>query len=111
MYNDLDERGINFAFILGVLSTSFIIIPYIANLIGACIIRNRSSIKNNSVASEWFGKNGSVFSTLVVSSGSVYATLSVTSSKAFGLDILDNGLTSGDLRDFIGLRLFCTGKR
>eukprot|EP01083_Nonionella_stella_P173965 601763_1 len=92
--------------ISGVGSVTFVLVPYLANLIIAVRIKNL--VKRNEAAKAWFQQNTAVFTILVVLSGGCYPALAVVSSNIFGLRMTSCGLTQYELKQMGKIKILGT---
>eukprot|EP01084_Bolivina_argentea_P127096 224851_1 len=92
--------------ISGIGAITFVIVPYIANILIAANIKKL--IKTNEAAQSYFKQNTPLFIALCVFSGGTYATLSLLSSRVFGLTMFNSGLTQYELSRLGKIKIFGT---
>eukprot|EP01084_Bolivina_argentea_P219476 372232_1 len=83
---------------------TFIIMPWITNLIIATNIKK--FVSGNNAAASYFEHNAPLFVMLVVFTGASYPSLALLSSRLFGLDILNSGITKFELRQLSKIKIF-----
>merc|ERR1712228_689421 len=94
--------------IAGVLSMTFLILPYGLNLKYAISVPTSPEISNNKAALNWFERYQMLFIGLVILSGGCYPTLYLVSSNLFGLSLLNTGLSSFELSGLSSIRVITT---
>ena len=103
---DVDTETSRMIFASAIGSTSFIIIPYFANLYSASKIKGKQGvIGRNSSAQIWFTSYSSIFTLFVMLSGSTYTATQMISSNIFGLKWLNCGLTQFELKQMFHLKV------
>ena len=92
----------------GIMSLTFLVVPYGLNVAYASKIPNHVLIRNNPCARTWFEQYQSLFISLVVFSGGCYPAMALTSSNLFAIPILNSGLSTFELTALSDIRVVTT---
>eukprot|EP01083_Nonionella_stella_P183017 660193_1 len=93
--------------ICGLLSIVFIVLPYSVNLFFAIRIK-RKIPKENKMAISYFNSRSLLFVFLMIFCGGCFPALSMVSSGVFGLNQLNSGLTSFELKKMSRIKMIGT---
>ena len=95
-------------FILALLSTVFVVIPYLLNFV--FLLQLRVHLKKrapfNKHSKKFFADNNRIMALLILCSGGVYPVLQFFNSRALMLNMLYLGLTRTELKKFAPVRMY-----
>ena len=78
--SEINQKALIFLFVFAG-SVTFLVLPYLVNLIMAVTIKQQKIVRTNKFASQYFSNNPAVFLFLTLISGGAYASLTMVSSR------------------------------
>ena len=109
---NISQKDINdqttYHFYAAILSTVFLILPYLANLLYVlcpCGLPSLLSQPSYAESKVWMIARAKIFALLVILSGGVYASLTLVNSKMFGVAMFTMGLSRRQLLQFTDIQV------